>query len=244
MGALPPGLSTRRAARAAAAAALAAVVAACTDATAVPDDGRPGPAASLERLAPDSFTVAPGDTTPLAVGVRVLDARGRPVPGVEVRWEPFFYVAPARSNTDVNGEARATWRPPPLAVAGRPEPLRAVVGAGDAERQVAFVALVREKVIYFGTVIRADTLPRNTGVVLEVGQSARYITYGRGPNDAVVSGVPARWSSRDTARATVDRRASSPRARRGRRASTRRSPSPTRPRGRRCSSSIHCGRAR
>lgn len=56
---------------------------------------------------------SPGNVLPQRIGVRVTDAEGAPVPGVEVRFHVVGeggVVAPSRVETDASGTAMAQWR--------------------------------------------------------------------------------------------------------------------------------------
>jgi subtilisin family serine protease len=74
-----------------------------------------------ENLVPQRIEIAGGDgqqvlnapaPAPDSIAVRVLDAEGRPFPGVTVTWtasDPTATLSPATSATDASGVARARW---------------------------------------------------------------------------------------------------------------------------------------
>ena len=67
--------------------------------------------ASLVRISGDGQSGSPGQALERPLVARIVDADGRPVRSVDVRWSASAgEVTPAISATDANGEARAVWR--------------------------------------------------------------------------------------------------------------------------------------
>jgi hypothetical protein len=184
-------------------AALGAIVAAGAcgkDTVATDRDTRPHVATTAELVSPAQFEVPPGDSAVLTVAVRVRDERGKPLPGAEVQWEGG--VQPTRMLTDTIGEARGSW-----VVSGRTTAMsiayaRVITTGGEV--RIEFRATVKSGPLVAATVLRADALPRPTGIVVEVGQAVRFTTYGPDAAGHYFTGVPATWSSADPTRATVD----------------------------------------
>ena len=70
-----------------------------------------GPAAALERVSGDGQTAPPGTALEAPLVARIVDADGRPVRRMDVRWTATAgEVLPAISTTDANGVAKAVWR--------------------------------------------------------------------------------------------------------------------------------------
>jgi hypothetical protein len=93
--------------------------------------------ASLVRISGDGQSAPPGEPLEQPLVARLVDADGRPVRRVDVRWSASAGdVSPAISATDANGEARAVWK-----LGTEPGPQRAIAIA-DGLDPVAFVAFV------------------------------------------------------------------------------------------------------
>jgi len=96
--------------------------------------GRP---ASLVRLSGDGQSARPGEALERPLVARLVDAAGRPVRRVDVRWSASAgEVTPQISATDVNGEAKAVWK-----LGTEPGPQRATAMAEGLDA-VVFVAFV------------------------------------------------------------------------------------------------------
>jgi len=101
-----------------------------------------GPPVTLERVSGDGQSAPPGEALERPLVARLLDADGRPVRRMEVRWSATAgQVAPATSTTDVTGEARATWR-----LGTETGPQRATAAA-DGLASIDFVAFVDPNVL-------------------------------------------------------------------------------------------------
>ena len=96
-----------------------------------------GPPASLVRVSGDGQSARPGEALERPLVARLVDADGRPVRRVHVRWSASAgEVTPALSTTDANGEATALWK-----LGAEPGPERATAMA-DGLDAVVFVAFV------------------------------------------------------------------------------------------------------
>jgi hypothetical protein len=182
-------------------AAVVALAAACAD----PAEPAPGPPAALEPVSPQDFRFTAGPEPVALLVVRVRDAGGRPVPGVTVRWgnESLAFTL-GESLTDAIGEARMTWRPGGQATGAPGRQLEATVVTTAGPRVIGFTARVDPGPVVIATVLRADTLPRRTGLVIEVGQRVRFTTFGRDAFGNPVQDVPATWSTENPARAVAE----------------------------------------
>jgi hypothetical protein len=94
--------------------------------------GRP---ASLVRISGDGQSAPPGEALERPLVARLVDADGRPVRRVDVKWSAGD-VTPANSATDANGEAKAVWK-----LGTEPGPQRAIAIAEGLD-PVTFVAFV------------------------------------------------------------------------------------------------------
>lgn len=183
------------------AALLLAATASCSD----PAPAPPGPAATLEPVSAQDLRFAAGPEAVATLAVRVRDARGRPVPGVTVRWSSESVgLEPSETLTDAMGEARATWRLGEQVTGALPRRAEAIVTTAAGPRVIGFSARIDAGPVVIATVLRADTLPRRTGLVLEVGQRARFTTFGRDAFGNAVQDAQAAWSTADPSRATVE----------------------------------------
>ena len=191
---------------------LAGLLAGCTDGARPPEPEpgpepipAPGPPASLEPVSPQELTLSALVENVVELVVRVRDADRRPVPDVTVRWsDPANRLLATESRTDSIGEARTRWRLGRILTGSFPVRAQATLATAQGERVVGFTARVEPGPPIVATVVRADTLPRRTGLVLEVGDRARFQTLGRDEAGNFVQGSPATWSSGDPARATVE----------------------------------------
>ena len=96
-----------------------------------------GPPVVLERVSGDGQRARPGEPLERPLVARLLDAEGRPVRRVEVRWTVTAgEVKPRLSATDASGEARATWTPGTVAGAQR------AVASADGLPPIEFTAVV------------------------------------------------------------------------------------------------------
>jgi hypothetical protein len=96
--------------------------------------GRP---ASLVRVSGDGQSGPAGEALERPLVARLVDADGRPVRRVDVRWSASAgEVTPEVSATDANGEARAVWK-----LGTEPGPQRAIASAEGLDA-VVFVAFV------------------------------------------------------------------------------------------------------
>ena len=96
-----------------------------------------GPPVVLERVSGDGQRARPGEPLERPLVARLLDADGRPVRRVEVRWTVTAgEVKPRLSATDASGEARATWTPGTVAGAQR------AVASADGLPPIEFTAVV------------------------------------------------------------------------------------------------------
>src|SRR5690349_3453967 len=96
-----------------------------------------GTAAMLERVSGDGQTVPPGGSLERPLVARIVDADGRPVRRVEVRWTVTSgEVTPNVSATDANGQARAVWR------LGTESGAQRASASADGLEPVEFVAFV------------------------------------------------------------------------------------------------------
>ncbi|MDF1503828.1 Ig-like domain-containing protein [Roseisolibacter sp. H3M3-2] len=184
------------------AALLLAAAGACSDPAPPPP---PGPASVVEAVSAQDLRVTYDTLLTRTAVVRVRDAGGRPVPGVPVRWAAQqSSVDPAESLTDAIGEARTTWRLRGITAREIPARLEAAVLTTHGTRAVGFTAHVDPGAPVVATVVRFDTLPRRTGLVVEVGQRVRFTTFGRDAFGNGVSDTPAAWSVHDTTRARIE----------------------------------------
>lgn len=97
------------------------------DAPTIPEP-KIGPPAALAKVAGDGQRAVAGNAVADSLTVRVTDAAGKPVPGVEVAWAAASgdgSLAPAASRTDAAGRASAVWT------------LGRVAGANTATAKVA-----------------------------------------------------------------------------------------------------------
>ena len=70
-----------------------------------------GPAVTLERVSGNGQSAPPGAALDEPLVARIVDADGRPVRRMDVRWTATAgEVTPATSTTDANGVAKAVWR--------------------------------------------------------------------------------------------------------------------------------------
>src|SRR5512138_2354198 len=70
-----------------------------------------GPAVTLERVSGNGQSAPPGTALDEPLVARIVDADGRPVRRMDVRWTATAgEVTPAISTTDANGVAKAVWR--------------------------------------------------------------------------------------------------------------------------------------
>lgn len=157
--------------------------------------------ARLEPVSPQQFTVVAGSGDDPQLAVRVRDANGRTVPNVTVTWEGG--VTPEVSSTDGRGEARTRWRVDPQATSG-PQIARATIVTPDGPQVVGFEARIRTGTLVSATVTRADTLPRNTGWVAEVGQTVAFTATGQDAFENTAPNVAAAWTVSDPTVARVD----------------------------------------
>jgi adhesin/invasin len=99
---------------------------------------KPGPAAAVAAVGETSFTGITGAALPTPLRVRVTDALGNPVPGVNVSWNAQWGggALPFTTQTDAAGEATAAWSLGTLA----DEPQRAVARAAGASATFTAVA--------------------------------------------------------------------------------------------------------
>ncbi|GLC26517.1 Ig-like domain-containing protein [Roseisolibacter agri] len=164
----------------------------------------PGAPVALEPVSAQDFTFQAGPVATAELAVRVRDDAGRPVPGVTVTWEPAQRVDPIVTSTDARGEARTTWRIGTQATGVVPVEAVATLTTAAGTRTVGFRARVNPGPVVLATVLRADTLPRRTGLVIEVGQRVRFTTFGRDSLGNAVQDAPATWSTSNPARATIE----------------------------------------
>src|SRR3954466_2248029 len=69
-----------------------------------------GPPVSLLQVSGDGQSARPGEALERPLVARLVDANGRPVRRVDVKWSVSAgQVTPEMSATDANGEARAVW---------------------------------------------------------------------------------------------------------------------------------------
>ncbi len=195
---------------------LATMVAGCTDGARPPEPDPepqpvpvPGPAALLEAVSPQELTLRALADNVSELVMRVRDADRRSVPGLTVRWSEPSTSSSSRltateSRTDCIGDARTRWRLGRSVTGVFPARAQATLTTAQGERVIGFTARVEPGPAIVATVVRADTLPRRTGSVLEFGQRVRFQTLGRDEGGNLVVGSPATWSSGDPARAIVD----------------------------------------
>ena len=100
--------------------------------------GRP---VSLQRVSGDAQSAPPGESLERPLVARLVDADGRPVRRVDVRWSSSTgVVTPVVSATDGSGEAKAVWK---LGTEPGPQRATAVAEGLDPVEFVAFVDLTR-----------------------------------------------------------------------------------------------------
>jgi hypothetical protein len=172
---------------------LLAVLAGCDQPSAPPQPGAPVQLEAASR--PADAEVATPVAEPLVV--RLVDANGRGVPGVQVDWQAtagLGSVAPQRVVTDDRGLARTVW----------------TLGARAGEQAAAATALTTTgpAVVAFSVVARpgAPTSFRldQTEFALELGGTRRLAWTGYDRFGNPVPGRAAAWSSQDPAVASVD----------------------------------------
>jgi hypothetical protein len=65
---------------------------------------------TLERVSGDGQTASPGASLQRPLVARLLDADGRPVRRIQVRWSTSAgEITPQVSMTDASGDAKSTW---------------------------------------------------------------------------------------------------------------------------------------
>lgn len=176
-------------------AALVAVASGCADA---PVAARPGPPTALVAVNPSPFTAPAGTTLPTPIAVRVVDAQGRGVEGVEVRFAfgsaPVgAELVPARRVSDAQGGASTT-----LVLGARPGSYQVTATAAGVAQSLRFTGVGSAGAA--AAIAVTPYHPRLRGA----GDSVRL----RGTlvdrlGNSIPSGAIA-WSSGDTSAVTVD----------------------------------------
>ena len=92
---------------------------------------------SLERVSGDGQTASPGASLERPLVARLLDADGRPVKRIQVRWVASAgVITPEVSMTDANGDAKATWK------LGTAVGSQRAIASADGLDAIEFVAFV------------------------------------------------------------------------------------------------------
>ena len=177
--------SIPRVARIAAAAALTIATACGPDApTAV------GPAVTLERVSGDGQSAPPGAALDEPLVARIIDADGRPVRRIDVRWSASAGdVSPAVSTTDANGVAKAIWR---LGTATGTQHATAIA---DGLAPVEFVAFVDASALPGELPLRALTLSTYDGSDQVVHPDVAFATLPDGGVASWLAITPYPWGN-------------------------------------------------
>ncbi|HEX2188187.1 MAG TPA: Ig-like domain-containing protein [Longimicrobiaceae bacterium] len=143
-----------------------------------------GNSLSLAKAAGDGQAAAAQTFLPAKLVVRVVDASGNPVPGLQVTWSPGAtsgWPSPNLSGTDPDGRASTTWI---VGSAGVNTMTASVAGASP----VTFTATVSEQ----GPGL---TKVRGDGTTATVGTPADWLHVRlRGPDGQPAAGAPVSWA--------------------------------------------------